>query len=760
MQPDSLNCYIVHVLEFKFTKMFTETKLKIGNAKKGKWSGTFLSSEESTKAKKHGRMIGLMNLSSPEEFDSELAGDLLLENMQDAFYEQREEGNNCIVSLEKAILSTARKLEFLLQREKVAAEEGIDLNVTAIVVQDSFIYMAVLGEGNIFVFRNDRVINITKGLKDLSGRELIKSGSGRISSNDVFILLSPFASVEVSESDIRKAIDGFDLAVFDEMQSNPLFGMIFIKMLDSKSQVDNDKALDLNSRSPNLEEAGSQGTSKDEPEKSVGGHRENDMVKKSDKDDEEDHTQDKENNEEAREKKENENEEKSKISQIRNNIQNNEKYKLAKEKGKEYLFKARDLFKKYVWDGLMGMKQDSMYVKGAGPKKNIRGIVILIVLVASLLFLSIRSIKHHGEVSNEKGNIEKVLSEVDEEFKNGKNLGEAGDIKESVKILEKAMDKLKGIKDKGIMEEEISTKIDEGEKLLIEVRKIVYFTQDDLLSDIGGYIDGGKGDDFTLVGNNLYITDKTNGAIYSLNIEGGEVDTVISEDFVLTSPQYIVSDKEEDLIILDKDKGLLKYSFDDKKLEELVGLSASSIGEVSEMENYITPDGQVEFIYILKPNEKEVRKISKYGTGYSLPTVRLSDGVPPGGTDIEIDGKIYLISKNGNLSRFFGESLDPYTLVGLDKNISKSSSLELDDQLVFVSDIGNERIVVVTKGNTLAPQQGKFVAQFMFEGEGNYFENIKDIYVDNSQRVIYVLAGSKIFSKDLTKVDSYAEKLL
>src|SRR4030043_170346 len=78
-----------------------------------------------------------------------------------------------------------------------------------------------------------------------------------------------------------------------------------------------------------------------------------------------------------------------------------------------------------------------------------------------------------------------------------------------------------------------------------------------------------------------------------------------------------------------------------RTITPLSGLSSTSVGVVSEAANYIDPTGS-NYLYLLRSEDNDVRKISRYVSGYSLPERRINpDARFAGAHDIEIDGKIY-----------------------------------------------------------------------------------------------------------------------
>lgn len=774
-----------------------KTNFVIGTPSKGKWTGVFASPLESDNTKKYGQLSVIISVSAPLSFDSKTAGDFLLENMQDVYFEENSE-IKVIPRLERSILSTAKRLEHLLQREELASEEGIDLQVIAAVVKEGYIYMALLGEGSVILSRDGTIIDLTQGLKDLSGRDLIRSGSGKYTEGDVFVLLSPAGSMDVSEKDLQTSMRLGNFKNLSSKELDPLMGVLMLQISreieessdDGMSGMDEESFPETNEEDLDVKETGEVGEEdtkrnvKKEEEDLFEDELQDDKWEKErtkdqvDDQDDDIESEDKELKSDTKDEKFSDRKiKRSRVDGVKGLISNQlEKVKGLRHKfsdqmqeGKTYqvfllrvrdfLFKIYDLAKKYIWEGLLGMGGNGLYIKGSGPRRSTRGIIILIILVVSLLFISLRALNRHSERRTNAGDVQQVLDGIDEKFLNGRNIGEAGDIEEAVKIIEAALAELETAREFGELTDKIEEKEAEGVSILDEIRRVFVLDEDNIITDIAGYIEGAGASDIVYANGKLYIVDEAGGGLYQAGTDGGEVSYVLGDDSGFSSPTGLVVDTEGNLLVYDKDQGLIKVYVAEKRTEALVGLSQTSVGNVTELDNYVTPDGLTQILYILRAENNDVRKISKYASGYSLPELRLANSAFAGSKDIEIDGRIYILTNSG-IIRYFADTQDPFVLTGLDKTIGGSTCFEIDDKLLYFGDSANKRVVVVTKGSNLSPQQGKYVLQFDYRGDGDYFADIKEIIVDDSGRTMYVLAGTKIFKVELFDVDTHAEDFL
>lgn len=736
-----------------------------GSAQDGKWADNCLVTPSHSGIQNAGRLFFTISANSPKEFDIKKAGDFLIETMQDVYYEDEEKG--VIDRLEKAIMSTAKRLEYLLQREEVAAEEGIDLNISVLVIKNEFVYMALLGDGKIMLSRDGKLIDLSEALKDLTGRNLIKTGSGKTKEEDRYILLSEEAVYNVEEKDIKSLVDKEDKSHLSKFSDNPLISLQVVRLCDESKKEQDDGSLYIGRDSADedafLGDAEEEEVEPRDDEEELG--KESDRKNENTKEENEARfsQQQNEKQEKSVDERKTQDQEENKLKKVSGKI----KDKLVDKKTYQVLFsklkplgiKLKSFFKEYIWKKLLGFSDKGLFLKGGRRgKKPIRGIMILILIVISLLFFSIRAIKNSKERKEVVQELEQSFDDIDERIESGRNLGSAGNISESVSVLEGVVDELNSLKEKEVSLDEINSRITIAQEALDEVRKAIIVDDSNLITDISGFVENGQANDITYKDGKLYIIDTNNGGLYSVGESSNEVNELLTADTIMTAPKSLVFNSEGDLIIYDNQKGLLKVNVKEDTAQELVGLSNTSVGQAVDIENYATPDG-LDILYILRASGGDITKTVKYTSGYQFPVVRLADERIRDSVDIEIDGKIYILSRSDQVVRFFGDKADPYTLVGIDKNIENPTAMELDDLLVYVGDSAHNRVVVFSKGLYLTPQQGTFIAQLVYRGENDYLSDIKEIIVDGDSRVMYILDGTRIFKVYLTEVDKYEKEL-
>jgi hypothetical protein len=190
------------------TQGISKTQYFIGNPTTSKWSSVyFYSPQVPATFQQKGEIFAVISLSGPTSFDSIKAGDLLLDQLHEQYFESDE--TNSLLSLERAVLAVKKRLLELLQNDSVSSSEGIDLSLIAMVIVDGVSYVVRMGEGKLYGLRNDAIQEISSVLRDPDNRGEIKVGSFRVSETDRFLLCTANARLEVSDDDIFEFLDSF-----------------------------------------------------------------------------------------------------------------------------------------------------------------------------------------------------------------------------------------------------------------------------------------------------------------------------------------------------------------------------------------------------------------------------------------------------------------------------------------------------------------------------------------------------------------------
>jgi hypothetical protein len=145
-------------------------------------------------------------------------------------------------------------------------------------------------------------------------------------------------------------------------------------------------------------------------------------------------------------------------------------------------------------------------------------------------------------------------------------------------------------------------------------------------------------------------------------------------------------------------------------------------------------------IYILDKSQNQILKYVSSDSGFvkanyfSTITPDLSKAV-----SIAIDSSIYVLTSDGNISKFTKGAADTFTIAGLDTALNNPTRIytNLNDDNVYVLDNGNSRIVVFDKS-------GNYKNQY----QAGVLKTAKDFEVLEQDKKIYVLSGGKTYEID------------
>jgi hypothetical protein len=194
-----------------------------------------------------------------------------------------------------------------------------------------------------------------------------------------------------------------------------------------------------------------------------------------------------------------------------------------------------------------------------------------------------------------------------------------------------------------------------------------------------------------------------------------------------------------DLIVLNS-TGLLEYNSN-------WGITTSALAKPDPVGLPAAVDSFFGNFYVLDPPANRLWRFLPTADGYSAAP---ESYFPPdqqvdlmNAVDLAIDGAVYVLFKDGRISKFEGGQPVGFNITGLDRPLSNPVSIFTAPneavQHIYVADAGNRRVVQFNK-------DGSFVRQFKpREGESISFTNLQDIFVDEIGGRLYVLDSNGLY---------------
>ncbi|MCA9383242.1 hypothetical protein KC909_02650 [Candidatus Dojkabacteria bacterium] len=435
-------------------------------------------------------------------------------------------------------------------------------------------------------------------------------------------------------------------------------------------------------------------------------------------------------------------------------------YKVILDKVRLFFVNAGVFLKKNVWHNMLGMGGDDVYVLGSGQRKkrNIRFIIVLVVVVIGILYFSITNIQNNLKQKEADREAESTISAAEELIL---------DVEQIAPIKAKASSSDLG-------KQELYDKLNEAEAKLAEVDSDEYDEQidgflnqiedlRDILNrtisvenptevvDFGQSYPGADTVDMVLGNGNVYVADKQYGKIYQVDYAGNSPSVLVEG---LEQPKTITLDDNGDIVFIDEngDKRMGTISTSDGSIIRHSGTSEFRVGNISAIEFSDIFGGRV---YGIDQSQNKVIVLQRSGTAYGIPQNRFELAQLSNAPDIHvIDLKIYVLADiNQGIYRFYNEQDDSPLITGIEsgENLYDATAIYIDGLYIYVADPVNQRVMVFTK----ASSEIDLVAQYKYRGsDSDGFKNIKEIQADREAGKLFVLDGTKVYELDLSALNS------
>lgn len=274
-------------------------------------------------------------------------------------------------------------------------------------------------------------------------------------------------------------------------------------------------------------------------------------------------------------------------------------------------------------------------------------------------------------------------------------------------------------------------------EVLDKVNKVNRLTAPDLLYDFT--IQSKQAQPVAIVGmgEELFVADKGANLIYRLRQEERAVKVEKASVEEHAALKQIVAGGKRLFVLAES--GFSLVNLDDGTLKRDVLPLSESWGNIIGFDIYL------DNLYFLSQTG-QIYKFVTEGGGFSEAAVWLKAKENfEDAQALSVDGDIYVIKKiSGEVLKFTrGERVD-FKLSEMDKPLTEPRALFTtpDSNFLYILDSGNKRIVIVAK------EGGLYQQQFVYSGEENIWNNLKSLWVDEKNTVIYILDGSRVYRVD------------
>jgi len=270
---------------------------------------------------------------------------------------------------------------------------------------------------------------------------------------------------------------------------------------------------------------------------------------------------------------------------------------------------------------------------------------------------------------------------------------------------------------------------------LDEIRHLVTIPNPPLHADLASVTDGVFGTSLVKRGSDVFVF-ATDGAVYQLD--------QVNRRFVTAAE----SDQTPVSIAAAEDNGNVYFLSETNGEDEGVYSVDVSEGTITpalvQSHSWVDVVTYASRLYLLQPSsdgvDGQILRSGKTGSEFGEPTEWITQRTADFSdvVSIAIDGTIFVLSKNGVITRFESGSETGWDTGVVEPPLTVATRIETDEtsDYIYVLEPETKRVVVFSK------ETGEFVVQY----KSNAFTDLTDLAIDEDDYTIYLLAGSKLYS--------------
>lgn len=401
-----------------------------------------------------------------------------------------------------------------------------------------------------------------------------------------------------------------------------------------------------------------------------------------------------------------------------------------KSRFQEVVLAGKDNFS---WLKKRHQAEPEVYLKGKKQplKKRKLGFTIAIILM-SLLGLSVILGSQRQSQRRTDLRLNSIYEQIEAPLREAQSLAALNPLRSKI-LFEEALSILKENQTKYEPESEeyqqLGQKIGEITRSLAEVSHS-YEKEADVWLDLNLAKEGFKGQAWDKGGSGLLIWDQDQPTLLEINTESKSAQIVAGKSEL----------KDFNWVAANEDWAWLA---DNGQIYQ-INIGRQTTNLVKEDQEWGRISGAVGFatnLYLLDETQNQVWKYVPSGNGladkqaYLVGEFNLNSSI-----DLAVDGSVWVAFQNGQIFKFTRGKRDAYHLTGLSQPLTEPTKIWTDENTenLYILDPKTTRIVVTDK-------RGEFKSEYIWPG----LSGAKDIYVDESQGIILVLTGEKIFKINL-----------
>lgn len=786
------------------------TDFRAGKNTNRNWSGVLgYHPETQAEIDTYGWMLGIMSLSAEHDADLANLGGLLFDELQDKYFGEPRERVK-IQDFEDVVLSVRTRLADIMERESQLKETGLDLQLSVVLVIQNTLYMAVVGESKIFIWREGDFAEIGAALIDAQAEGFARTGSLYLQPNDRILLATDLAVDNVGEHTLEVSLQHFDIQGLrlDDGAVVLLTGyqvpedQLPVKVADEAIDANADSELVLELEPIEQEgleevdevvESKEEEASEEEYSDEVGKEEEDEVmdsgnvVAKDRQTEDQDYLEDEDGEYEEEETLQSRALRVGKDVSQRVSIQAKGLIASGKQRFDQYRSNRGNFntsqdrayggnvsrgggVQAQVMNVIQSVQQSVMgllaqvgliknsrqsYLRGSKQDKNWRMLVLVGFIVLVALIVGFKKLSQDREWAafvldseNKLASLVERKDDLDVDV-SAATIGEGSETQTAqiVRDIEELEADANELIDNPVVGPKVTELINQLGSSRDQVLKVRAFTEPQVIADLGAVFEGADAKDIAYSQGSLYIVDAARGVVYRTGTALNGEASAFATGF--TNPYLITEDEDGDLVVVDKASDQSVVSTVNKTSGQVFrhpGLSLSKIGNLIGIDVWNSNAA----MYSLSNEKQAILKQESVGGTFQLPNDSspwLRDASFAQGLDIAADYWLYVLIPSQGIKRYLAGEETEYTIQGLPQ--SDLDALKSATAFEFT----DTNIYIADKPNRriIILEKDQADAQ-VFKFIGQYVYRGSDQIFNNIKDLVVNEAARQIFVLDGSKI--------
>jgi hypothetical protein len=230
-----------------------------------------------------------------------------------------------------------------------------------------------------------------------------------------------------------------------------------------------------------------------------------------------------------------------------------------------------------------------------------------------------------------------------------------------------------------------------------------------------------------VVNNKSLMAFGDNNQIFNVNLDNRKIESLAEANLTLFNPRLLNAKGQ----VIAQNAQNKFYTFNGTKTQEMLAKLPTTLKQIDDFNLY------VDKLYLLDRGSNQIYRLINSGKTFVSPKSWITDKTSvANGVSLAIDGLVYVLTDNGQIIRFSSGKKDDLPQISIDPALTSGQKIftNVDSKNLYILDKANKRLISLNKAAELQKQY-----------YSDKFDDLKDVFVNEKDKKIYLLNGNKIF---------------